>query len=70
MFKFILTVPAPEIQVKEAGPQYLYMEKEKELVGGSESTTNNRMELSAVIEALKALKEPCEVKHNRFKICV
>ena len=36
--------------------------KEKELVGGSESTTNNRMELSAVIEALKALKEPCEVK--------
>ena len=40
----------------------VYGKKEKELVGGSESTTNNRMELSAVIEALKALKEPCEVK--------
>ena len=31
-------------------------------MGGSESTTNNRMELSAVIEALIALIEPCEVK--------
>ena len=39
----------------------VYGNKEKELVGGSEETTNNRMELSAVIEALKALKEPCEV---------
>ena len=39
----------------------VYGNKEKELVGGSKETTNNRMELSAVIEALKALKEPCEV---------
>ncbi len=34
---------------------------EKELSGSEKETTNNRMELSAVIEALKALKEPCEV---------
>ncbi len=33
----------------------------KELSGGEEMTTNNRMELSGVIEALIALKEPCEV---------
>ena len=35
---------------------------EKELSGGDPATTNNRMEMSAVIEALKALKEPCEVR--------
>ncbi len=34
---------------------------EKELSGGAADTTNNRMELTAVIEGLKALKEPCEV---------
>ena len=36
-------------------------DKEKELSGGEEYTTNNRMELLAVIEGLKALKEPCFV---------
>ena len=35
---------------------------EKELSGGEANTTNNRMELSAVINALEALKEPCEVE--------
>jgi ribonuclease HI len=35
--------------------------EEKELFGGAPSTTNNRMELTAVIEALAALKRPCEV---------
>lgn len=35
---------------------------EKEIVGGEEHTTNNRMELLAVIEGLKALKESCEVE--------
>lgn len=35
---------------------------EKELSGGEAETTNNRMELTAVIEALKALKEPCAVE--------
>ena len=34
---------------------------EKELSGGDDSTTNNRMELTAVITGLAALKEPCEV---------
>ncbi len=34
---------------------------EKELFGGESSTTNNRMELMAVIQALSALKRPCEV---------
>ena len=33
----------------------------KELSGGEKQTTNNKMELTAVIEALSALKEPCEV---------
>ena len=33
----------------------------KELCGGERETTNNRMELTAVIEALKALKRPCRV---------
>lgn len=35
---------------------------EKELWGGERETTNNRMELIAVIEALKALKRPCRVR--------
>lgn len=36
-------------------------EIEKELSGGEKETTNNRMELTAVIEALKALNEPCVI---------
>lgn len=35
---------------------------EKELSGGEANTTNNRMELTAVIEGLRALKEPCAVR--------
>ena len=34
---------------------------EKELWGGERDTTNNRMELTAVIEALRILKRPCQV---------
>jgi ribonuclease HI len=34
---------------------------EKELFGGELETTNNRMELMAVIQALNALKRPCEI---------
>lgn len=34
---------------------------EKELSGGEKNTTNNRMELSAVIMGLRALKAPCKV---------
>lgn len=37
-------------------------EHEKELSGGEEQTTNNRMELTAVIKGLEALKEPCRVR--------
>ena len=36
-------------------------DKERELSGGENPTTNNRMELTAVIEALTALKKPCRV---------
>ena len=35
--------------------------KEKEPFGGEQDTTNNRMELMAVIQALNALKRPCEI---------
>ncbi|MCL2077220.1 MAG: ribonuclease HI [Oscillospiraceae bacterium] len=35
--------------------------RQKELKGGAPDTTNNRMELTAVIEALSALKYPCDV---------
>ena len=38
-----------------------YNGHEKEISGGEAMTTNNRMELTAVIEALSLLKEPCEV---------
>lgn len=38
-----------------------YNGHEKELSGGDANTTNNRMELTSVIEALSALKEPCDV---------
>lgn len=38
-----------------------YKDIEKELSGGEENTTNNRMELTAVLEALKALKTTCNI---------
>lgn len=38
-----------------------YNGTEKEMSGGERDTTNNRMELTGVIEALKALKFPCDV---------
>jgi ribonuclease HI len=38
-----------------------YNGKTKELSGGAAQTTNNRMELTGVIEALRCLKEPCIV---------
>ena len=43
------------------GAILMYGKSKKELSGGEVSTTNNRMELTAVIKALEALKEPCEV---------
>ena len=48
-----------------------YGKHEKEISGGDPDTTNNRMELSATIQALKILIEPCEVKlhtDNRYVI--
>ena len=39
-----------------------YKESVKELSGGNPHTTNNIMELTGVVEGLKALKEPCEVE--------
>jgi len=43
------------------GTILVYNGHEKELSGGEADTTNNRMEMMAVIEGLKALKEPCEI---------
>ena len=40
----------------------MYKENTKEISGGQKNTTNNVMELTAVIEALKLLKFPCEVE--------
>ncbi len=44
------------------GAILLYGPHKRELSGGAADTTNNRMELTAVIEALRQLKEPCEVE--------
>ena len=38
-----------------------YGKNEKEMSGGADLTTNNQMEMQAVIEALKVLKEPCDI---------
>ncbi len=44
------------------GVLLMFGESEKELWGGAADTTNNRMELTAAIEALTALKRPCRVE--------
>ena len=44
------------------GTILVYQGHERELSGAEKETTNNRMELTAVIEGLKALKEPCIVE--------
>lgn len=43
------------------GAVLVYGNNEKEISGANADTTNNRMELTAVIEALGVLKEPCNV---------
>ena len=43
------------------GSILIYKSFEKEISGGTGLTTNNRMEITAVIEGLKLLKEPCAV---------
>jgi len=44
------------------GTILMYKDIKKEISGGNKNTTNNVMELTAVIEGLKMLKFPCEVK--------
>ena len=44
------------------GAILMFGEQKKEISGGDEMTTNNQMELMAVIKALSALKEPCKVE--------
>ena len=44
------------------GALLMYKDTKKEISGGKEETTNNVMELTAVIEGLKLLKFPCKVK--------
>ena len=44
------------------GTVVIYKGHRKELSGGEKNTTNNRMELTAVIMGLKVLKEPCNVE--------
>jgi ribonuclease HI len=44
------------------GALLTFGERERELFGGATDTTNNRMELTAVIEALRALKRRCRVE--------
>ena len=43
------------------GTILVYKGREREMSGGAAETTNNRMELTAVIKALEQLKEPCKV---------
>ena len=43
------------------GAILIYNGVEKEISGGEKSTTNNKMEMMAVIKGLEMLKEPCEV---------
>ncbi len=40
----------------------IYGQHQREIAGGVPATTNNRMELTAAAEGLKALKEPCEIE--------
>ncbi|NIK77917.1 ribonuclease HI [Paenibacillus castaneae] len=44
------------------GSVLFFGQHKKEISGGEKHTTNNRMEIKAVIEGLKLLKEPCNVK--------
>ncbi len=43
------------------GAILIYKGTEKEISGGEANTTNNKMEMTAIIKALEILKEPCEV---------
>ena len=44
------------------GSVLLYKDQKKEISGGQKNTTNNIMEITAVIEALKLVKRPCKIQ--------
>lgn len=44
------------------GAILMYKDLKKEISGGNPNTTNNVMEMTAVIEGLKLLKEPCDIE--------
>jgi ribonuclease HI len=44
------------------GAVLIFGDREKEICGGELATTNNRMELTAAVEALNALNRPCKVE--------
>lgn len=52
------------------GALLLYNGHEKEICGGERDTTNNRMELMATIQALKALKQPSQVRLHTDSVYV
>ncbi len=52
------------------GVVLIYGEHERDLSGGEAETTNNRMELTAAIEALTALKQPCVVNLHTDSVYV
>ena len=55
--------PVRATRVPEDGPLFCAIKGPREEISGFErQTTNNRMEMRAVIEALRMLKEPCKVK--------
>ncbi len=43
------------------GAVLMFKDTEKEIYGGEKNTTNNRMEMTAAIKALAALKKPCKI---------
>ncbi|MFQ8758877.1 MAG: RNase H family protein [Intestinimonas sp.] len=57
-----LTGPARQSRSRGWGAILTYGSFKKELSGGEAHTTNNRMELTGVIAALEALREPCIVE--------
>jgi ribonuclease HI len=59
-----------EIRTRRLGSDPATGQHEKELMGGEKATTNNRMELTAVIEGLKALKNASSRHHPyRLPLC-
>ena len=58
---FIHSYEAKPVRDEDCLADTVYGGREMEICGGEAATTNNRMELTAAIEALSALKEPCRV---------